>query len=43
MTPTATVTTNSGLKVINLTVTKEGKIERRMPNLSAQGPERPLT
>ena len=36
MTSSATVTTNSGLKVINLMVTKEGKIERRMPNLSPQ-------
>jgi len=36
MTPTETVTRNSGLKVINLTVTKEGKIERKMPNVSPQ-------
>ena len=36
MTPTETVTKNSGLKVINLTVTKEGKIERKMPNVSPQ-------
>jgi hypothetical protein len=34
MTNSTTVTKNSGLKVINLTVTKDGKIERRMPNLS---------
>jgi hypothetical protein len=32
----APVTTNSGLKVLSLTVTKEGKIERKMPNLSPQ-------
>src|SRR5581483_4783010 len=36
MTPSTTVTKNSGLKVISLMVTKEGKIERRMPNLSPQ-------
>ncbi len=36
MTPSTTVTKDSGLKVINLMVTKEGKIERRMPNLSPQ-------
>jgi len=36
MTTTTTVTTNSGLTVINLTVTKEGRIERKMPNLSPQ-------
>ena len=36
MTPSTTVTKNSGLKVVNLMVTKEGKIERRMPNLSPQ-------
>jgi hypothetical protein len=32
----ATVTKNSGLRVLNLMVTKEGKIERKMPNLSPQ-------
>src|SRR5687767_552385 len=31
-----TVTKNSGLRVLNLMVTKEGKIERKMPNLSPQ-------
>ncbi|MCZ2075519.1 MAG: hypothetical protein LC130_11035 [Bryobacterales bacterium] len=36
MTSPAPVTTNSGLKVLSLTVTKEGKIERKMPNLSPQ-------
>ncbi len=36
MTASTTVTKNSGLKVISLMVTKEGKIERRMPNLSPQ-------
>ncbi|MEZ5399200.1 MAG: hypothetical protein R2729_05985 [Bryobacteraceae bacterium] len=36
MTTSTTVTTNSGLTVISLMVTKEGKIERRMPNLSPQ-------
>jgi hypothetical protein len=36
MTPTETVSKNSGLKVINLMVTKEGKIERKMPNVSPQ-------
>ncbi|MEZ5398874.1 MAG: hypothetical protein R2729_04340 [Bryobacteraceae bacterium] len=36
MTSLAPVTTNSGLKVLSLTVTKEGKIERKMPNLSPQ-------
>ena len=36
MTTSTTVTKNSGLTVINLMVTKEGKIERRMPNLSPQ-------
>jgi len=34
MTSPAPVTTNSGLKVLSLMVTKEGKIERKMPNLS---------
>lgn len=33
---TESVTKNSGLKVINLMVTKEGKIERKMPNVSPQ-------
>lgn len=32
----ATVTNNSGLQVLNLMVTKEGKIDRKMPNLSPQ-------
>ena len=32
----ATVTTKSGLKVLSLMVNKEGKIERKMPNLSPQ-------
>jgi hypothetical protein len=36
MTSPAPVPTNSGLKVLSLTVTKEGKIERKMPNLSPQ-------
>jgi hypothetical protein len=36
MTSPTPVTTNSGLKVLSLTVTKEGKIERKMPNLSPQ-------
>jgi hypothetical protein len=36
MTSPAPVATNSGLKVLSLTVTKEGKIERKMPNLSPQ-------
>ena len=36
MTTPTTVTTNSGLTVINLMVTKEGKIERKMPNVSPQ-------
>lgn len=36
MTSPAPVTTNSGLKVLSLMVTKEGKIERKMPNLSPQ-------
>ena len=36
MTSPAPVTKNSGLKVLSLTVTKEGKIERKMPNLSPQ-------
>ena len=36
MTTATTVTKNSGLTVINLMVTKEGKIERKMPNLSPQ-------
>ena len=36
MTAPTTVTKNSGLKVVSLMVTKEGKIERRMPNLSPQ-------
>jgi hypothetical protein len=36
MTTSTTVATNSGLTVINLMVTKEGKVERRMPNLSPQ-------
>lgn len=36
MTTSTTLTTNSGLTVINLMVTKEGKIERKMPNLSPQ-------
>ena len=36
MTSPAPVTTHSGLKVLSLTVTKEGKIERKMPNLSPQ-------
>ena len=36
MTNSTTVTKNSGLTVINLMVTKEGKIERKMPNLSPQ-------
>jgi hypothetical protein len=36
MTSPAPVTKNSGLKVLNLKVTKEGKIERKMPNLSPQ-------
>lgn len=37
MTPQTTVTKNSGLKVLNLMVTKEGTIERKMPNVSPQG------
>lgn len=37
MTPTPIVTKHSGLQVLNLTVNKEGKIERKMPNLSPQG------
>src|SRR5205085_5981550 len=37
MTPTTTVTKNSGLQVLNLLVNKEGKIERKMPNVSPQG------
>ncbi len=36
MTSPAPVTANSGLKVLSLMVTKEGKIERKMPNLSPQ-------
>ena len=36
MTTSTSVTKNSGLTVINLMVTKEGKIERKMPNLSPQ-------
>ena len=36
MTTSTTVATKAGLKVINLMVTKEGKIERKMPNLSPQ-------
>lgn len=36
MTTSESVTKNSGLTVINLMVTKEGKIERKMPNLSPQ-------
>lgn len=36
MTSPAPVTKNSGLKVLSLTVTKEGRIERKMPNLSPQ-------
>lgn len=36
MTSPAPVTTSSGLKVLSLKVTKEGKIERKMPNLSPQ-------
>lgn len=36
MNSSATVTRNSGLKVVNLMVTKEGNIERKMPNLSPQ-------
>jgi hypothetical protein len=36
MTNSTTVTKNSGLKVISLMVSKEGKIERKMPNLSPQ-------
>ena len=36
MATSTTVTTKAGLKVINLMVTKEGKIERKMPNLSPQ-------
>lgn len=36
MSTSTTVTKNSGLKVISLMVTKEGKIERKMPNLSPQ-------
>jgi hypothetical protein len=36
MTTSTNVTKNSGLKVISLMVTKEGKIERKMPNLSPQ-------
>mgnify|MGYP001795664868 FL=1 len=37
MTPITTVTKNSGLQVLNLMVNKEGKIERKMPNVSPQG------
>ncbi len=36
MTTSTNVTKNSGLKVISLMVTKEGKIERKMPNVSPQ-------
>ncbi|MBK7926010.1 MAG: hypothetical protein IPJ98_00535 [Bryobacterales bacterium] len=36
MNDSATVARNSGLKVINLMVTKEGKIEHKMPNVSPQ-------